>query len=184
MVIVGVFIVFYGYFFYDKIVNLGGFVDNIDKWFVFVGLIFLFEVVCCVFGLVMVIIVMIFLMYVFFGLFIVVLDVICWGGVLLKKVMSYMWIIFEGVFGIVFGVFMKFVFFFVLFGVFLDKVGVGNYFIKMVFGVFGYFKGGFVKVVVVGFVVIGFIFGFFIVNVVIIGIFMILLMKCVGFSFE
>lgn len=83
LVCVGVFLVFYGFFFYDKIVNNGGLVDNMDKWFVFVGIVILFEVVCCIFGLVMVIVVMVFLFYVFFGLGFWVLEVICWKGVLL-----------------------------------------------------------------------------------------------------
>lgn len=144
-----------------------------------VGMVLFFEVICWVLGLLLMMVVVFFLFYIFVGFY--MFDVIVYKGVSLNKVMLYLWFIIEGVFGVVFGVFILFVFLFVFFGVMLEWVGVGVYFIKVVFLMFGYMCGGLVKVVVVVLGFFGLVFGFLIVNVVIMGIFIIFLMKCVGF---
>lgn len=182
--ITGSFIALYGYFFYDKIVDSGGLADNTDKWVALVGLILLFEAARRALGPAMALIATIFLIYVFFGSYDFIPEVIRWKGASLKKAMSHMWITSEGVFGIALGVSTKFVFLFVLFGALLDKAGAGNYFIKMAFGALGHLKGGPAKAAVIGSAATGLISGSSIANVVTTGTFTIPLMKRVGFSSE
>ncbi|MEM9524255.1 MAG: TRAP transporter permease, partial [Pseudomonadota bacterium] len=184
MGLVGAGIALYGYIFYQKIVNSGGLADDIDKWFALAGLVLLFEGARRALGPAMAVIATIFLLYVFFGAYEFIPDVIRWKGASLKKAMSHMWITSEGVFGIALGVSTKFVFLFVLFGALLDKAGAGNYFIKMAFGALGHLRGGPAKAAVVGSAATGLISGSSIANVVTTGTFTIPLMKRVGFTSE
>lgn len=79
---------------------------------------------------------------------------------------------------------MIYVFVFVFFGVFLLKIGISDYIMEFMIIFFGLRFGGLVKVVVIFSGLMGIVSGLSVVNVLIMGIFIILLMKKVGYFLE
>ena len=109
-------------------------------------------------------------------------DVIAHKGASLPRVVSHMWMVTEGVFGIALGVSVSFIFVFVLFGTLLDRAGGGNYMMQVSFALLGHLRGGPAKVAVVSSALNGLISGSSVSNVVSGGIFTIPLMKRAGYG--
>jgi TRAP transporter 4TM/12TM fusion protein len=135
-------------------------------------------------GLPLVIVASFFMLYVFFGHYSFLPEVVQWKGASFSKAMWHFWMQTEGVFGVALGVSASMVFLFVLFGSLLDKAGAGNYFIKVSFSLLGHFRGGPAKAAVVSSAMTGLISGSSIANTVTTGTFTIPLMKRVGFPPE
>jgi TRAP transporter 4TM/12TM fusion protein len=145
-----------------------------------VGVLLLLEATRRAVGLPMAILAVLFLGYVMAGPMLP--DVIAHKGASLPRVVSHMWMVTEGVFGIALGVSVSFIFVFVLFGTLLDRAGGGNYMMQVSFALLGHLRGGPAKVAVVSSALNGLISGSSVSNVVSGGIFTIPLMKRAGYG--
>jgi len=144
------------------------------------GLLLLLEATRRAVGLPMAILAVLFLAYVMAGPHLP--DVIAHKGASIPRVVSHMWMVTEGVFGIALGVSVSFIFVFVLFGTLLDRAGGGNYMMQVSFALLGHLRGGPAKVAVVSSALNGLISGSSVSNVVSGGIFTIPLMKRSGYG--
>jgi TRAP transporter 4TM/12TM fusion protein len=140
-----------------------------------VGLLLLLEATRRAVGLPMAVLAVVFLIYTMAGPHLP--DVIAHKGASIPRVVSHMWMVTEGVFGIALGVSVSFIFVFVLFGTLLDRAGGGNYMMQVSFALLGHLRGGPAKVAVVSSALNGLISGSSVSNVVSGGIFTIPLMK-------
>jgi TRAP transporter 4TM/12TM fusion protein len=145
-----------------------------------VGMLLLLEATRRAVGLPMAILAVLFLVYVMAGPHLP--DVIAHKGASISRVVSHMWMVTEGVFGIALGVSVSFIFVFVLFGTLLDRAGGGNYMMQVSFALLGHLRGGPAKVAVVSSALNGLISGSSVSNVVSGGIFTIPLMKRSGYG--
>jgi TRAP transporter 4TM/12TM fusion protein len=100
----------------------------------------------------------------------------------LERVISYLYITTEGIYGIPLYVFTTFVFAFIIFGTFLEKSGAGNFFVDLAFALTGKFRGGPAKAAVVSSALMGMISGSSQANVATTGTFTIPLMKKIGYD--
>jgi len=98
------------------------------------------------------------------------------------RIIAVNYIATDGIFGTPLGVSATFVFLFVLFGSFLQKVGGGEFFIDLAYSLFGRFRGGPAKIAVVASACFGTISGSGIANVAGTGQFTIPLMKRTGYQ--
>jgi TRAP transporter 4TM/12TM fusion protein len=144
------------------------------------GLLLLLEATRRAVGLPMTILAVLFLAYAMAGPYLP--DVIAHKGASVPRIVSHMWMVTEGVFGIALGVSVSFIFVFVLFGSLLDRAGGGNYMMQVSFALLGHLRGGPAKVAVVSSALNGFISGSSVSNVVSGGIFTIPLMKRAGYG--
>jgi len=103
-------------------------------------------------------------------------------GFRVKRIVDHIFMSGEGLWGVPLRVSATFVFLFVLFGAFLDKIGAGAYLINLSFAVMGKYRGGPAKAAVVASCAMGSISGSSIANTVTTGAMTIPLMKKVGFS--
>lgn len=99
-----------------------------------------------------------------------------------SRIIAVNYIATDGIFGTPLGVSATFVFLFVLFGSFLQKVGGGEFFIDLAYSLFGRFRGGPAKIAVVASACFGTISGSGIANVAGTGQFTIPLMKRTGYQ--
>jgi len=145
-----------------------------------VGILLLLEATRRAVGLPMAALAVVFLVYTMAGPHLP--DVIAHKGASIPRVVSHMWMVTEGVFGIALGVSVSFIFVFVLFGTLLDRAGGGNYMMQVSFALLGHLRGGPAKVAVVSSALNGLISGSSVSNVVSGGIFTIPLMKRSGYG--
>ncbi|HQR22315.1 MAG TPA: TRAP transporter permease [Burkholderiaceae bacterium] len=145
-----------------------------------VGLLLLLEATRRAVGLPMALLAMVFLVYIFAGP--LMPDVVAHKGGSIPRVISHMWLLTEGVYGIALGVSVSFIFVYVLFGALLDRAGAGNYMMQLSFALLGHLRGGPAKVSVVSSALNGLISGSSVSNVVSGGIFTIPLMKKAGYG--
>lgn len=103
-------------------------------------------------------------------------------GFRVKRIIDHIFMSGEGLWGVPLRVSATFVFLFVLFGAFLDKIGAGAYLINLSFSMMGRYRGGPAKAAVVASCGMGSISGSSIANTVTTGAMTIPLMKKVGFS--
>ena len=99
-----------------------------------------------------------------------------------KRIVDHIFMSGEGLWGVPLRVSATFVFLFVLFGAFLDRIGAGQYLINLSFALMGRFRGGPAKAAVVASCAMGSISGSSIANTVTTGAMTIPLMKKVGFK--
>ena len=100
-----------------------------------VGVLLLLEATRRAVGLPMAVLAVMFLIYTMAGP--VLPDVIAHKGASISRLISHMWLVTEGVFGIALGVSVSFIFVFVLFGTLLDRAGGGNYMMQVCFALLG-----------------------------------------------
>jgi len=103
-------------------------------------------------------------------------------GFRVQRIIDHIFMTGEGLWGVPLRVSATFVFLFVLFGAFLDKIGAGEYLINLSFALMGRFRGGPAKAAVVASAAMGSISGSSIANTVTTGAMTIPLMKKVGFK--
>jgi len=166
--------------FYDALALRPGNPTPLDVVVGATGVVVLLEATRRAVGLPMAVLAVLFLAYVFAGP--ILPDVVAHKGASLPRVVSHMWMVTEGVFGIALGVSVSFIFVFVLFGTLLDRAGGGNYMMQVSFALLGHLRGGPAKVAVVSSALNGFISGSSVSNVVSGGIFTIPLMKRAGYG--
>ncbi|QEK11343.1 TRAP transporter permease [Crassaminicella thermophila] len=111
-------------------------------------------------------------------------NIIAHRGYGIKDIAEYMYLTTEGIFGIAIGVSSTYIFLFVLFGAFLSKSGMGQFFNDLAMAIAGQGKGGPAKVAVISSGLLGSINGSAVANVVTTGAFTIPLMKKIGYDSE
>ncbi|MGE5162141.1 MAG: TRAP transporter large permease subunit, partial [Betaproteobacteria bacterium] len=178
--LLGAMSVLYLIIFYRELALRPGNPTDLDVAVGVVGIILLLEATRRAVGLPMAILAVVFLVYTMAGPHLP--DVIAHKGASVPRVVSHMWMVTEGVFGIALGVSVSFIFVFVLFGTLLDRAGGGNYMMQVSFALLGHLRGGPAKVAVVSSALNGFISGSSVSNVVSGGIFTIPLMKRAGYG--
>lgn len=99
-----------------------------------------------------------------------------------ERIVNFMYLTTEGIFGVATGVSATFLFLFVLFGAFLVRTGTGQLFMDISIAMFGRQTGGPAKVAVVASGLMGTINGSAVANAAGTGVFTIPLMKRVGYS--
>ncbi|HEY8497549.1 MAG TPA: TRAP transporter fused permease subunit, partial [Limnochordales bacterium] len=105
-------------------------------------------------------------------------------GYSLRQIANHMYYTTEGIFGIPLGVSATFIFLFILFGAFLEKTGIGRFFIDLANAVAGWASGGPAKVAVITSALEGTISGSSVANTVGSGSFTIPMMKRLGYKPE
>ena len=131
-------------------------------------------------GMPIVIVAVVFLLYGLFGPYMP--DFLSHKGYSVTRLVSYLVWTTEGVFGIPVAVSATFVIVFILFGAFLDKLGAGDFFIRLALALTGRRRGGPALTSVVASGLMGSISGSSVSNVVTTGTFTIPLMKRTGYS--
>ncbi len=176
----GAFSALYLIIFYQELALRPGNPTQLDIVVGVVGILVLLEATRRAVGLPMAVLAVLFLAYTILGPYLP--DVIAHKGASIPRLVSHMWMVTEGVFGIALGVSVSFIFVFVLFGTLLDRAGGGNYMMQVSFALLGHLRGGPAKVAVVSSALNGFISGSSVSNVVSGGIFTIPLMKRAGYG--
>jgi len=110
------------------------------------------------------------------------LDIFAHRGYSISRIVDYMFLGTEGIYGIPLGVVATFVFHFVLFGIFISRTGLAQLFMDIAMALAGWSSGGPAKVSVVASGMMGSISGSSVANAVTVGSFTIPLMKKVGYS--
>ncbi len=111
-------------------------------------------------------------------------NIIAHRGYNIRDIAEYMYLTTEGIYGIAIGVSSTYIFLFVLFGAFLQKSGMGQFFNDLSMAIAGSGKGGPAKVAVISSGFLGSINGSAVANVVTTGAFTIPLMKKIGYKEE
>jgi len=145
----------------------------------FLTIFFLLEATRRAIGPALVIIVLVFTGYSFFGPYMP--DFMAFKGVSMNKYLNQISLSSEGIYGIPLGVSASIVYLYVLLGAMLDKAGAGKFFIDLALSLLGRFKGGPAKAAVVASGFTGLISGSSVANIVTTGTFTIPLMKKVGY---
>ena len=159
--------------------TIGGFNFLIEAVVGGIGLVLLLEGARRSVGAPLVVVCILFLLYSIFGQSMP--DIISHKGVSLERLIGYQWLSSEAIFGIPIDVSVSYVFLFVLFGAFMDKVGAGRFFLDMSFGLVGHYRGGPAKAAIMASGLTGTVSGSSIANTVTTGAFTIPLMKKMGF---
>ncbi|HOX12473.1 MAG TPA: TRAP transporter permease, partial [Spirochaetales bacterium] len=146
------------------------------------GIILVFEAARRVVGLPIVIIAGIFVLYAFAGPYIP--GRLAHRGARLDTLVGHLFFTTEGIFGIPLGVSSTFIFLFILFGAYLEKTGLGQYFIDIANSIAGWASGGPAKVAVLSSALMGTVSGSSVANVVGTGSFTIPMMKKLGYKPE
>ena len=98
------------------------------------------------------------------------------------RVMNYLYLSNQGIFGMVLGIATTIIVSFMIFGAFLDASGAGNTFMKLSLALLGHVRGGAAKVAVLGSALFGTVTGSPIAEIGVVGSFTIPLMKRIGYS--
>lgn len=181
-VLMGIGVVVFGYVFLfpEQLALKGGNATTMDLIFGILAILLTLEVTRRVVGPELPIVAIVFLAYAYFGP--QMPGVLAHRGFSLTRIVSHMYMGLEGIMGIPLGVSATFVFLFILFGAFLEKTGVGKFFIDMAFGLTGHFKSGPAMTAVVASGFMGSISGSSVANTVTTGAFTIPLMKKTGYK--
>ena len=142
-------------------------------------LILIFELSRRSMGLTLPIIAVIFLIYSLFGVHLS--GFLQHRGVVLERLLYYMYLTTEGIYGLPLGVMASFVYLFMLFGSFLVKSGAGEFVTDLANSLAGSRPGGPAKVAVVSSGIMGMFSGSAVANVVTTGTFTIPMMKKIGY---
>ncbi|MGE5799788.1 MAG: TRAP transporter permease, partial [Syntrophaceae bacterium] len=110
------------------------------------------------------------------------MDIFAHRGYSISRIVDYMFLGTEGIYGIPLGVVATFVFHFVLFGLFIARTGLAQLFMDIAMALAGWSSGGPAKVAVIASGFMGSISGSSVANAVTVGSFTIPLMKKVGYK--
>lgn len=164
---------------YHDLVLRAGTVTPTDVAVGILGIVMVIEAARRIVGLPIVIVVLCFIAYGFLGPYMP--GPIAHRGLTLNQMVGHLFFTTEGVFGIPLGVSASFIFLFILFGAYLEKTGLGQFFIDIANAVAGWASGGPAKVAVISSALEGTISGSSVANVVGSGSFTIPMMKRLGY---
>lgn len=175
-------VIIFGYLFVfvEQIALKGGNVTSIDLLFGALGILLTLEITRRAVGPELPIVAIIFILYARFGPYLP--GVLGHRGFSWERIISHMYLTLEGILGIPIGVSATFVFMFILFGSFLDKTGVGKFFIDLAYALTGHMKSGPAMTAVVASGFMGSVSGSSVANTVTTGAFTIPLMKKTGYK--
>lgn len=167
---------------YRDIVAQVGVYTTLNVVIAVVGILALFE--CCrrVVGIPLMIVVAVFLCYAYFGKYLG--GDFGHAGYTVKRLITFMFYTTEGVIGTPIAVCASFIFIFILFGAFLEKTGIGQFFIDIANALAGKAVGGPAKVAVIASALEGTVSGSSVANTVGSGSFTIPMMKKLGYKPE
>ncbi len=168
--------------FYQQLVLRAGTTTPLDIVIGVLGMALVIEATRRVVGLPIVIIAGVFILYAFAGPFIP--GRLAHRGARLDTLVGHLFFTTEGIFGIPLGVSSTFIFLFILFGAFLEKTGLGQFFIDISNSIAGWASGGPAKVAVLSSGLMGMVSGSSVANVVGTGSFTIPMMKKLGYKPE
>jgi TRAP transporter 4TM/12TM fusion protein len=147
-----------------------------------IGVLLVLEAARRVVGLPMVVVALVFIAYAFLGP--IIPGKMAHRGVSVGSLVEHLWFTTEGIFGTPIGVSSTFIFLFILFGAFLEKTGIGQFFIDISNAIAGWAVGGPAKVAVIASALEGTVSGSSVGNVVGSGSFTIPMMKKLGYKPE
>jgi TRAP transporter 4TM/12TM fusion protein len=175
-------VVVFGYLFIfvKEIATKGGNVTPVDLLFGGLAILLTLEVTRRVVGPELPIVAILFILYAKLGPYLP--GLLGHRGFSWERIISHMYLTLEGILGIPIGVSATFVFMFILFGSFLDKTGVGKFFIDLAYSLTGHLKSGPAMTAVVASGLMGSISGSSVANTVTTGAFTIPLMKKTGYK--
>lgn len=172
----------YLFIFVEEIALKGADVSSIDMLFGSLALLLTLEITRRVVGPELPIVAILFLLYARFGPHLP--GILAHRGFAWKAIIRHMYLTTEGILGIPISVSATFVFLFILFGAFLDKTGVGKFFIDLAYALTGHLKSGPAMTAVVASGFMGSVSGSSVANTVTTGAFTIPLMKKTGYKSE
>ena len=167
---------------YNALIMRAGEQNKLDIFVAILAVLFVLEAARRVVGLPIVIIASTFLLYAKFGAFLP--GFFNHRGYSVERIVSHMYYTTEGILGTPIAVSSTFIFLFILFGSFLDKTGIGKFFIDLANAIAGKAVGGPAKVAVLSSALTGTISGSSVANTVGTGSFTIPLMKSLGYKPE
>ena len=179
MIALSIFTIGYWIVEYPNLVNRAGNYSQLDIFVGAVAIVISFEVSRRTVGWALPIIAIIGILYALFGRSLP--DTIAHRGFPLRRIIEYCFFSQAGVFGIMANVMATYVILFIFFGAFLEKSGVGQFFINLPMSIVGRSIGGAAKVSVMTSGFFGSVAGSAIANTVATGTFTIPLMKRTGF---
>lgn len=165
---------------FDTIVKQAGSYTDMNVFVAIVALLCLFELCRRAIGLPILIIAIVFIVYALFGGLIP--GFFGNRGFTFQRVAIQLYYTTEGIFGTPLGVCATFIFLFILLGAFLEKTGVGKFFIDISNSIAGWATGGPAKVAVIASALQGMISGSSVANTVGSGSFTIPMMKKMGYK--
>jgi len=168
--------------FYEDIVRRAGLPTTMDIVVAVLAVLLVLEGTRRVVGMPIVVIAVAFLIYAYIGPYLP--GFLAHRGYSLRQIANHMYYTTEGIFGIPLGVSATFIFLFILFGAFLEKSGIGRFFIDLANAVAGWASGGPAKVAVITSALEGTISGSSVANTVGSGSFTIPMMKRLGYKPE
>lgn len=179
---IGIVLIVFGYLFIfvEEVALKGGMATTTDLILGATAILITLEVTRRVVGPELPIVAIIFLLYAKFGPHLP--SLIAHRGYSVERIISHMYLTLEGIMGIPLGVSATFVFMFILFGSFLDKTGVGKFFIDLAYSLTGHLKSGPAMTAVLASGLMGSISGSSVANTVTTGAFTIPLMKKTGYK--
>ena len=165
---------------YEAILLRGGLPTVPDLIFGAMAILFTFEASRRIVGLPIVLVALVFVLYAHFGK--IMPGFLAHRGFTWTRIINHMYLTTEGIMGSPIGVSSTFVFMFILFGAFLNKTGLGKFFIDLALAAAGHQAGGPAKVAVISSAFFGTISGSSVANTVTTGTFTIPLMKSIGYE--
>ena len=165
---------------YQEIMVRGGLPTTWDLIFGVMAILFTFEAARRIVGLPIVLVALVFVLYAHWGKYIP--GFLTHRGFSWTRIINHMYLTTEGIIGSPIGVSSTFVFMFILFGAFLNKTGLGKFFIDLALAAAGHQAGGPAKVAVISSAFFGTISGSSVANTVTTGTFTIPLMKSIGYK--
>lgn len=168
--------------FYEEIVRRAGAYTPLDIIIGAIGIVILFESCRRIVGLPIMIIAACFILYAFVGKYLP--GFLNHRGYKFTRVVSHLFYTTEGIMGTPIGACSTFIFLFILFGAFLEKTGIGQFFIDTCNAIAGGASGGPAKVAVLSSALLGTVSGSSVSNTVGSGSFTIPMMKKLGYKGE
>ncbi len=182
LAILGVLVMSYPVWNFHSLLIRAGAYTKLDIVIGAIGILIVLEATRRVVGIPILIVVTVALAYCYFGRYIP--GFFQHRGASLQRLVSHMFYTTEGIFGIPLGVSSVFIFLFILFGAFLEKTGIGQFFIDISNSIAGHAAGGPAKVAVITSAFEGTVSGSSVANTVGSGSFTIPMMKRLGYRPE
>ena len=167
---------------YESLMESSGLYSNLDLAMAALGILLTLEATRRIVGLPITIIASVFLLYAFLGPYFP--GFFSHRGFDIKRITTHMWFTTEGIMGIPLGVSSTFIFLFILFGAFLIKTGIMDFFMDLSNAVAGWASGGPAKVAVIASALEGTVSGSSVANTVGSGSFTIPMTKGLGYRPE
>src|SRR5690606_8887062 len=168
--------------FYQDLVLRAGMPTQMDVVVGVIGVLMVLEAARRVVGWPIVTIAVLFVAYALAGPYIP--GAFAHRGVTVQQLSTHLYYTTEGVFGIPLGVSATFIFLFILFSAYLEKTGLGKFFIDLANAIAGWARGGPAKVAVISSALMGTVSGSSVANVAGTGSLTIPMMKSLGYKPE